>query len=441
MVKPGAQSNDRETATLAREVSSLPLGAIVRVIGVKASPATFRLRASSCVIGAGSGASILVPETSVSRRHVELTLVPEGVAVSDLGSRNGTFYLGRRVEKIVLALGSRIRVGAVEVSIDADVEGLTERLSEAETLYRGLVGVSSAMRRLFAVMKRLEGSLVNVLVQGESGVGKELVARAIHEGSSRALRPLHVVNCGGLARELVASELFGHRRGAFTGAIEPREGAFERADGGTLFLDEVGELPLDVQPVLLRALESGEIRPVGGDEARRVDVRVVAATNKSLEEEVKAGRFRGDLFYRFAVVKLAVPPLRERPEDVEPLANVFARRAGLAELPSEAIAELARQPWPGNARELRNAVEAYVALGTLPGQETATPPALDRLMREVIDPDLPYAEQKDRLADLFTRNYLAALLAKTGGNQSEAARISGLERSYLGKLLVKFGIR
>jgi transcriptional regulator with GAF, ATPase, and Fis domain len=328
----------------------------------------------------------------------------------------------------------------VEVAIDADTDCLVERLSESETSYRGLVGVSGAMRRLFAVLKRLEGSLVSVLVQGESGVGKELVARAIHAGSARAAGPLYAVNCGALARELVASELFGHKRGAFTGAVEQRVGAFEAAHGGTLFLDEVGELPIDVQPVLLRALESGEVRAVGDTEARRVDVRVVAATNKSLEEEVKAGRFRGDLFYRLAVVKLEVPPLRDRPEDAELLAGVFARNAGLAELPAEVLAELARMPWPGNARELRNAVEAYVALGSLPGAPAANLRALDHLMQQVIDPNLPYAEQKERFADLFTKNYLTLLLAKTGGNQSEAARISGLERSYLGKLCAKLGV-
>jgi len=438
--KPPPRHAAEETATLARDVSALPIGAVIRVLGVRSKPDVFRLRAGTCVIGAGAEANLLVPESSVSRRHVELTLVAEGVVVRDLSSRNGTLYLGQRVEKIVLALGSRIRIGAVDVAIDADTEGLVERLSDSDTMYRGLIGVSAPMRRLFAVLKRLEGSLVNVLVQGESGVGKELVAHAIHEGSSRASKPLHAVNCGALARELVASELFGHRRGAFTGAVEQRVGAFEAADGGTLFLDEVGELPLDVQPVLLRALESGEIRPVGDTEARRVDVRVVAATNKSLEEEVKAGRFRGDLFYRFAVVKLEVPPLRERPEDIALLARSFARAAGLAELPAEVLGELARQPWPGNARELRNAVEAYVALGVIPGLKPEEGSALDHLMRQVTDPDKPYAEQKERLADLFTRTYLTMLLAKTGGNQSEAARISGLERSYLGKLLGKLGI-
>lgn len=441
MAKPPSQHRASETATLARDVAQLPLGAVIRVIGAKASPPVFRLRAGGCIVGAGAGAHVLVTETTVSRRHVELTLVPEGVVVADLGSRNGTFYLGQRVEKMVLALGSRIKVGNVEVAIDADTEGLVERLSHAETSYRGLVGVSGAMRRLFAMLKRLEGSLVNVLVEGESGVGKELVARAIHAGSSRASGPLYAVNCGALARELVASELFGHKKGAFTGAIEQRVGAFEAAHGGTLFLDEVGELPLDVQPVLLRALESGEVRPVGDTESRRVDVRIVAATNKNLEEEAKAGRFRSDLFYRLAVVRLEVPPLRERTEDIELLARTFAQKAGLADVPADVVAQLTALPWPGNARELRNAVEAYVALGAVPGaQPTGPSQALERLMLEVIDPDKPYAEQKERFADLFTKSYLTRLLARTGGNQSEAARISGLERSYLGKLVTKLGV-
>jgi DNA-binding NtrC family response regulator len=296
------------------------------------------------------------------------------------------------------------------------------------------------MRRLFAILKRLEGSLVNVLVQGESGVGKELVARAIHEGSSRGAAPLLAVNCGGIARELVLSELFGHKRGAFTGAVEARVGAFEAAHGGTLFLDEIGELPLDVQPTLLRVLESGEVRPLGENEAKRVSVRIVAATNKNLEEEVKAGRFRGDLYYRLAVVKLAVPPLRDRPEDVALLAQTFARSVGLSGLPPEVIEQLASRPWPGNVRELRNAVEAYVALGNLPEAGAPDLPVLDYAIRQLIDTTRPYAELKEVVAERFTRNYLRVLLAETGGNQSEAARISGLERSYLGKLLAKHRI-
>jgi two-component system nitrogen regulation response regulator GlnG len=432
--------HDRSTVTIAQEARPLPLGAVIRVLEAAATPSKFRLRMGSCVLGAGGGTNILVSDPTVSRKHVSLTLVPDGVVVEDLESRNGTFYLGQRVSKMVLALGSRIRVGAVEVAIDADTDGLCEQLPQGAPSYRGLVGTSAPMRRLFAILKRLEGSLVPVLVEGESGVGKELVARAIHEGSVRSSSPLVTVNCGAIARELILSELFGHRRGAFTGAIEHRVGAFEIADGGTLLLDEIGELPLDVQPTLLRALESGEMRPVGENEAKRVSVRVVAATNRDLEQAVKAGAFRGDLYYRLAVVKLSVPPLRDRPEDIELLAATFARAAGVGELPADVLGRLAKHTWPGNARELRNAVEAYAALGTLPDAKGPDLPLLDFALRQIVRTDRPYAEQKELVAEAFARSYLHALLAKTGGNQSEAARISGLERSYLGKLLAKYGI-
>lgn len=429
------------TVALRHESLALPLGAVVRVLDAKAQPPRFRLSAGSCVIGSGKDAHIRVAESTVSRRHAELALVPEGVTVTDLGSRNGTFYLGQRVEKITLSPGSRITIGTVEVVIDADTESLREGPTTSLRSYRGLVGGSRAMLELLAVLKRLEGSLIHVLLEGESGVGKELVAAAIHAGSSRASRPFVAVNCGGIARELVLSELFGHRRGAFTGAVEERTGAFAVADGGTLFLDEVGELPLDVQPTLLRALESGEVRRVGDNDARTVSVRIVAATNRELDKEVEAGRFRSDLFYRLAVVKLSVPPLRERPEDIELLARTFAAGLGLPDLAPEVIEHFVRQPWPGNVRELKNAVEAYVALGTLPGAAALREiPMLDHVLRQLIDTDQPYADQKERVLDQFTQTYLRMLLTRTGGNQSEAARVSGLERSYLGKLLAKHGI-
>ncbi len=440
MLRAMARSTDATTALVRAKLPPMPIGVVVRVLGASAKPSTFRLSAGSCLVGAGRDAHICISEPTVSRRHVELSLVPEGVAVVDLGSRNGTFYLGQRVEKIVLAPGSRLGVGKVELSFEADTDTLYGSHDERRDGYRGLIGASPAMSRLFATLERLEGSLINVLIQGESGVGKELVAAAIHGGSRRAEAPFHALNCGGISRELILSELFGHRRGAFTGAVEDRQGAFEIADGGTLFLDEIGELPLDVQPVLLRALESGEVRRVGDNTARKVQVRVIAATNRELDSEVEAGRFRADLYYRLAVVKLSVPPLRERPEDIALLAAAFARDAGMAELPRDVIDALVQRDWPGNVRELRNAVEAYLALGSLSIGESRRMPMLDYALREVVDTDRPYAEQKDLLVERFTRLYLAKLLERTGGNQSEAARIAGLERSYLGRLLVKHGI-
>ena len=417
-----------------------PIGAFVRVIGAAATPPTLRLTAGCCVIGSAPSSDIVITEPTVSRAHVELSLVPEGVAIRDLGSRNGTFYEGQRVEKMVLALGGRITVGAATVVLEADSESLVQGLEYTVTYYRGMVGVSLPMRRLFAMLTRLEGSLASVLIHGESGVGKELVARALHEGSSVAGAPFVPVNCGAIPRELVASELFGHRRGAFSGAHEARRGAFESADGGTLFLDEIGELPLEIQAVMLRALDLGEIRPVGDDTSKKVKVRVVAATNRNLEAEVRANRFRQDLFYRLAVVRLNVPALRERPDDIEPLARRFAATIGLQSLDPGVIEQLRARSWPGNARELLNAIQVYAALGDVPEAPRIGADVLDQGLGELVDVSRPYADQKDEMTDRFTRIYLRALLAHTAGNQSQAAKLAGLNRSYLGRLLGKYGL-
>jgi DNA-binding NtrC family response regulator len=428
------------TAPFGTSALALPLGARIRPIAVACAPASFRLRAGRCLVGAGGSCDLVISEPTVSRTHLELELLPEGVRVSDLGSRNGTFYLGQRIERMVLGLGARIQVGAATVALEADTESLEGALSYDGDEYRGMVGVSRSMRHLFAILERLEGSLVTALIEGESGTGKDLVARALRQGSSVAKGPFVVLNCGAIPRELVASELFGHKRGAFSGAIESRRGAFELANHGTLFLDEIGELPLDVQPMLLRALEEGEVRPVGGDHPEHVKVRVIAATNRDLRREVESGRFREDLFYRLAVVRLPVPPLRERPEDIAPLAMRFAQQAGLNELPDVVLEELKAHPWPGNARELRNAVQAYAALGTLPHVRRSSAATLDFALGELADLKRGYQDQKDALIDRFTRIYLQALLAHTGGNQSAAARVSGLDRTYLRKLLAKYGL-
>jgi DNA-binding NtrC family response regulator len=436
-----------ETVSIANRAALVqPLGAIVRVFGTRATPTAFRLEHGTCILGAGADCHVVIENPSVSRQHVELGLVPEGISVRDLGSRNGTFYLGQRVQSMTLAPGARIHLGPVEIALDPDLDTLGTAEPYPDAVYRGMIGASLGMRSLFGALARLEGSLVTVLVTGESGSGKELVARALHEGSTIADGPLVIVNCGAIAPDLVASELFGHRRGAFTGASDARKGAFESADGGTLFLDEIGELPLDVQPMLLRALESGEIRAVGSDRSTHVRVRVVAATHRDLPSEVRSNRFREDLYYRIAVVELTVPPLRDRIDDVEDLANRFAHASGLGALPQEVIARLRAHRWPGNVRELRNVVQAFAALGRLPNSVRGSdvpagndPNAGDSLER-MIDVTRPYADQKDDLVDTFTRAYLVRLMQHTGGNQSAAARLSGLDRSWLWRLLVKHGL-
>jgi transcriptional regulator with GAF, ATPase, and Fis domain len=291
------------------------------------------------------------------------------------------------------------------------------------------------------MLSRLEGSLASVLIEGESGVGKEEIARALHAGSRVASGPLVIINCGGVPTGLFASELFGHRRGAFTGAIDARKGAFESAHGGTLFLDEIGELPLDVQPLLLRALETGEIRAIGGDESKYVKVRLIAATNRDLAQEVRDGHFREDLFYRLAVVRIRVPPLRERPDDVEPLAMRFASAIGLTEIPGAVIEALKARAWPGNARELRNAVHAYAALGIIPEPTRSRFDLVRVALTEMIDMRRPFLQQREELVEQFTRLYMQALLTYTGGNQTAAARTSGLDRTYLGRLLTRLEIK
>ncbi|MBK6516209.1 MAG: sigma 54-dependent Fis family transcriptional regulator [Polyangiaceae bacterium] len=425
------------TATFARP-SDRPLGVVLRVSGAPVAPPLLRLTAGKCVVGSAADCDLVVTDRTVSRRHVELEVVPEGVAVRDLGSRNGTFYLGQRVQSMVLGAGGRVLVGQnATLSIDADSDALHAVPAYEGDEYRGLLGVSRQMRQLFGMLQRLEGSLVSVLVEGESGVGKERVARALHEGSKVALGPFVAVNCGAIARDVVASELFGHKRGAFTGAVEPRRGAFEAASGGTLFLDEIGELPLEVQPMLLRALESGEIRAVGEDTPRFVKVRVIAATNRDLEDGVRQGSFREDLFYRLAVVRLRVPPVRERRDDVDVLAQRFAASEGLGELPKQVRDALRARELPGNVRELRNLVQAYGALGVLPAERGGGRDVRQVALRHSVDLSRPFLEQRDELLEEFTRTYLEALLAHTGGNQTAAAQIAGLDRTYLGRLLGK----
>ena len=431
----------REDETLSASFHrSGPLGVVLHVQGSRAKPAKCSLTTGSVVIGAGAGADIMIDDPKVSRKHLRVQLVPEGVEINDLDSRNGTFYLGNRIHRAVLAPGSRIEIGSASISIEPDIRLLDAPGTSARHAYRGLIGRSPPMLQLFSKLSRLEGSLVNVLIFGESGVGKELVARALHQGSSLCDGPLVSVNCSTLRGDLVMSELFGHKKGAFTGAIESRIGALERADGGTLFLDEIGELPLDVQPLLLRALETGDIQRVGETQSRQVRVRILAATHCNLLEAARSGKFREDLYYRLAVVTLDVPALRDRGEDIVHLARHFARDAGLPELPQDVLDQLAQREWRGNARELRNAVHAYLALGTLDTAPVAPDTALDSMFRRILDLNVPFQDQKQRVMDSLGRAYFQMLLEQSGGNRSEAARRAGMDRSYFGKQLTRYGV-
>jgi DNA-binding NtrC family response regulator len=441
-------SVEQETRTIHRaSVAVAPLAVVVQASS-PTTPERLKLSSGIAVIGSGSRCDLVIDHPTVSRTHVQLRLVPEGVEVQDLSSRNGTLYLGQRISRAILVPGTRIQLGKVNVDIALDVDGLSADPPPRAASFRGMVGVSAAMQKLFTMISRLDGSLVPVLVHGESGVGKELVGRAIHEGSKVSAGPYVPINCGAIPRDLVASTLFGHRRGAFTGAVDARQGAFAAAEGGTLLLDEIGELPLEVQPALLRVLETGEITPVGEDRPRpaseRGRARVIASTHRDLADLVRRGQFREDLFYRLAVVTLDVPPLRERTEDIPILARLFARAEGAGDLDDEIIEELRQRPLPGNARELRNAVLSYVALGSLaPPASTSMPPPSARPAAGAADAirfDVPYLAQRDAMVHAFTVRYLTELLELTRNNQSEAARISGMDRTYFGRLLTKLGL-
>jgi transcriptional regulator with GAF, ATPase, and Fis domain len=300
------------------------------------------------------------------------------------------------------------------------------------------------MRRVFSLLERVAPTDTTVLIEAETGTGKELAAEAIHEESPRAGGPFVVFDCSAVSANLMESELFGHVRGAFTGAVGDRVGAFEAADGGTLFLDEIGELSLDLQPKLLRVLESLEVRRVGANTVREVDVRIVAATNRSLAAEVDAGRFREDLYYRLAVVRLNLPPLRERLDDipmlVEHFASELARRGQPAtHLPEAVIRGFVSQAWPGNIRELRNAVARAISLGPAGAASATGAPAV--MPDHPVDLAIPLKIARERVADAFEVAYITELLKKTGGNVSHAAELAGVNRKFVQRAMKRHGLR
>lgn len=425
-----------ETVPVIREGEAAPQAVVLRWITGTSSAGVFVLRKGFCRIGSAEDNDLVVRDSTVSRHHAELALTMEGVGVRDLSSRNGTYYLGQKIERVVLSPGARLGIGNAVLAIEPYLEDDALAPFHGDS-YRGVVGLAPAMQRLFAMLTRLERSRVPILLQGESGVGKEVVARAIHDGSVGDKGPMVVVNCGAIPRELIGSELFGHKRGSFTGAVSDRSGAFDEADGGTLFLDEIGELPLDMQPALLRALESGEIRPIGAEKSHQVKARVVSATHRDLEADVAAGRFREDLYYRLCVVKLLVPPLRERLVDIEHLAQRFAQQAGAGDLPRPVLEALKARHYKGNVRELRNVVHAYGALGVLPLEGGVRRAPLDLALRELAERPEHYATLKDELIDQFSRLYIKGLLERTAGNQTAAARLAGMDRTHFGRLTAK----
>jgi len=393
-------------------------------------------------IGTATDNDLALTDPAVSRYHLELSRAGDRVRVRDVGSTNGTVAGAVAIERGTVAPGTALKIGRTTIEV-SDGQTLELELHPGESI-GPLKGRTEVMRLLMTKVAKVGKSDVAVLLNGESGTGKELLAQALHEQSPRASKPFVTVDCGSLAPGLVASELFGHERGAFTGAERRHVGAFERADGGTIFLDEIGELPAALQSTLLGVLERKTFRRVGGTDTVTVDVRVVSATHRDLRAEVNSGAFRLDLFYRLAVVKLEVPALRERADDIPLLVEHFLKEAGhdgpVEDLISpRAMESLKAHYWPGNVRELRNLVEATLAMGEPPplepgGAAPASSPmaALDTRS---------YKDARAAALAEFEKRYLGGLIDRSKGNVSEASRLARMDRSHLIELLKKHGLK
>ncbi len=429
------------------------------------------LEAATIRIGARRGNDLELQDSKVSGLHCEVRLDERGYRLRDLDSTNGTYVGGFRVNDLYITPGTVMQIGASKVRFEPLGESVEFELS-AQDRFGGIVGRSVQMRELFARLEKIAASDATVLVTGETGTGKELVAEAVHEHSGRKNGPFVVLDCGSIPQNLIESELFGHEKGAFTGATHAYAGAFERADGGTVFLDEIGELPLSMQPKLLRVLERKEVRRIGGSKTIGADIRVVAATNRDLGVEVNRGRFREDLYYRLAVARIHVPPLRERREDIPLLVEHFLSITPGGEgarLEPGTVELMMKHDWPGNVRELRNVIERAVLLadatsgggialsktsiggrrsarlGTGGGggsvSESTPAPGGDDTLAVSIDTSTPFKVAKQVLVEEFERRYIGRLLDEHAGNISAAARAAGIDRMSIHKMLNRLGMQ
>lgn len=409
-------------------------------------------------IGKQSDNEFVIHDKTVSRNHLEIEATADSYLLRDLNSTNGTFINGIRVKEAFLSPGDVITLGHTKIEYQAFDEKVQMEPSK-NNFFGESVGESKIMRQIFGVLERISPSLATVIIEGETGTGKELVARAIHDHSPRKDKPFVVFDCSAIAPNLIESELFGHTKGSFTGAIKDRKGAFETANSGTVFLDEIGELDLDLQPKLLRALEQREIKRVGSTQSTQLDVRVVCATNKNLRKEVDDGKFREDLYYRLSVVKIQLPPLRERPEDIPIIIEKILSAARFNRKPDntfyasrvedDALKMLQRYLWPGNVRELMNILERAVSFSEMGAinashlqfifseashEEEAT------IKTGLVDSSLPFKEAKQKIVESFEKDYLEDLLHRNKNNVSKAAREAKIDRKHLRNLLIKYGI-
>jgi transcriptional regulator with GAF, ATPase, and Fis domain len=411
----------------------------------------FVIAADVIRVGKAPENDLVIADETVSRVHFEIVRDAKGYLVRDMKSTNGTFLDSAEVKEAYLRAGSVIKAGEVELKFTPFEERIEILPSEKEALGE-MVGKSPAMREIFGLVEKIAPTDATVLIEGETGTGKDMIARTLHQLSPRADKPFIVVDCGAVAGTLIESELFGHEKGSFTGAVAARQGAFELAAGGTIFLDELGELSLDLQPKLLRVLEQRELRRVGGQKIIKVDIRVIAATRKDLRSEVEKGKFREDLYFRLNVVPITAPSLRERREDIPLLIDSMLKKLAPdgAHLTDNTRAALMAHDWPGNVRELRNVIERALALGADPGMLVAPLGNSDHAgsaakgvqLRDQIEfePGVSFRDTKEKWNELFERRYLTWLIKRADGNISKAARDADMDRKYLHKLLRKYGI-
>jgi DNA-binding NtrC family response regulator len=411
----------------------------------------FAMATALATVGRHPTNDLVLADPRVSGVHLELRRVDDAhVHVRDAGSTNGTWLGPHRIQEMELSPGGEIRVGDTVLRLDVDDQATAQTLSPLES-FGELVGQSPAMRELFATLERIAAKNLSVLIHGETGTGKEEVARAVHARSTRALAPFVVIDATALPETLAESLLFGHERGAFTGADQRRIGFFEAASGGTVFIDEIGELPQPLQSKFLRVLERHEVTRVGGHVPVKVDVRVIAATHRDLRHEIDAGRFREDLYYRLAQVRVQLPPLRDRTEDIpllcqKLLGSMQGERAFPIMIEKAALAHLQSQPWPGNVRELRNVLARAAALAAdniirradVAGEGFGFRGTREE--RQALDLSGTFAVAKDHAIERFESAYLSALMKRCSGNLSLASREADLARHHLRDLLKKRGL-
>lgn len=410
-----------------------------------------QINKTKLVIGRSSLCDLTLNDAAVSAKHVELEVVDDAYLLRDLNSTNGTYVGDVRISEVYLHPGCRFRVGStvLEFSVDGQVAAI---VLSPKHRFGDVAGRSAKMRELFATLEKVAPSDITVLVEGETGTGKERVARSVHNKSRRSARPYVVLDCSAIPQDLMESVVFGHEKGAFTGAVAARKGAFEQAHGGTIFLDEVGELDLSLQPKLLRVLETRELKRVGGEQTIAADARVIAATNRDLRDMVAQGRFREDLYFRLSVVQIEIAPLRQRRDDIALLAqelldelNDRSRFAEPLRLSTEALEMLQRHRWPGNVRELRNVLERAASLADAPvlgcDDLSMSAPTAKAPRRPTggatVDAGVDYKTAKQGVLQEFERDYLAQLMSEMAGNISAAARRAGLTRYHLRELLKK----